>query len=130
LNRGWLRTPVTGNNRYLWWARHSSIPAEGAGFPEGAIVLRTVRHHDDHTPLHIGDAAQDYFPITRTDLEDVTFIEQPWTDRQNDFIRSEALVRILIGNPGSGKTTALWRAVLASGGRVYCERTLRLLLRG
>lgn len=117
LNRGWLRTPVAGNNRYLWWARHSSIPAEGAGFPEGAIVLRAVRHHDDHTPLQIGELAQDYFPITRTDLEDDTFIEQPWTERQNDFIRSVALVRILKGNPGSGKTTALWRAVMASGGR-------------
>lgn len=118
LNRGWLRTPVTGNNRYLWWARHSSIPAEGAGFPEGAIVLRAVRHHDDHTPLQIGELTQDYFPITRTNLEDDTFIEQPWTERQNDFIRSEALVRILMGNPGSGKTTALWRAVLASGRNV------------
>ena len=118
LNRGWLRTPVTGNNRYLWWARHSSIPAEGAGFPEVAIVLRAVRHHDDHTPLQIGELTQDYFPITRTDLEDDTFIEQPWTESQNDFIRSEALVRILIGNPGSGKTTALWRAVLASGRNV------------
>ena len=116
VNRGWLRTPVAGNNRYLWWARHSSSPAEGAGFPEGAIVLRAVRHHDDHAPLQIGDP-HDYVSISRTDLEDDTFIEQPWTERQNDFIRSNALVRILIGNPGSGKTTALWRAVMTSGGR-------------
>lgn len=117
LNRGWLRTPVTGNNRYLWWTRHSSIPADGAGFPDGAIMLRAVRHHDDHAPLHVGDYAQEYVPITLTDLEDETFIEQPWTPAQNDFIRSKASVRILIGNPGSGKTTALWRAVMTSGGR-------------
>lgn len=117
VNRGWLRTPVAGNNRYLWWVRHSSGPADGAGLPEGAIALRAVRHHDDHGPLQIGDLRQDYVPITRMNLEDETFIEQPWTPRQNDFIRSKALVRILIGNPGSGKTTALWRAVVAGGGR-------------
>jgi AraC-like DNA-binding protein len=117
VNRGWLRTPVAGNNRYLWWVRHSSGPADGAGFPDGAIVLRAVRHHDDHAPLQVGEFAQDYAPITLTDLEDEAFIEQPWTPAQNDFIRSEASVRILIGNPGSGKTTALWRAVMASGGR-------------
>lgn len=117
VNRGWLRTPVAGNNRYLWWVRHSSVPADGAGFPDGAIMLRAVRHHDDHAPLHVGDYAQEYVPITLPNLEDETFIEQPWTPAQNDFICSKASVRILIGNPGSGKTTALWRAVMASGGR-------------
>lgn len=117
LNRGWLRTPVDGNHQYLWWTRHSDPPAEGAGFPEGAIVLRAVRHHDDHSELKIDGLAKEYMHISRENLEDDTFIEQPWTEMQNHFIRSKALVRILIGNPGSGKTTALWRAVSSGGGQ-------------
>ena len=112
LNRGWLRTPVDGNHQYLWWTRHSDAPAEGAGFPEGAIVLRDVRHHDDHSELKIDGLAREYMLISRENHED---IEQPLTEKQNDFIHSQALVRILIGKPGSGKTTALWRAVTSAG---------------
>jgi hypothetical protein len=111
INRGWLRTPVSGNNRYLWWARHSSNQVEGAGFPEHSIVLRAVRHHDDHGELLVEDFENHYAPITPKDLNDDAFIELPWTEPQNNFIHSNANVRILIGNPGSGKTTALWRTV-------------------
>ena len=128
INRGWLRTPVAGNHRYLWWLRHSSAPASDSGFPKGSIVLRAVRHHDDHSLMQIGDIASDYVQIKLSDLEDDTFIAQPWTSQQNNFIRSEALVRILIGNPGSGKTTALWRAVTAVAGRrvLYLTWSTRL----
>jgi hypothetical protein len=85
INRGWLRTPVSGNNRYLWWARHSSNQVEGAGFPEHSIVLRAVRHHDDHGELLVEDFENHYAPITPKDLNDDAFIEQPWTEPQNNF---------------------------------------------
>ena len=45
------------------------------------------------------------------DGTDDTFVASPWTDQQLEFVNSSDPVRIVYGYPGSGKTTALWRAV-------------------
>lgn len=116
-NRGWRRSPLGGANGmqfYLWWSPQGSQVAKDLDLPSSAIVVRAVRHHDDHTPLAPG-ALDDYLPFpTPEDLTDGdTFAGQPWTDAQMDFVGSEHPVRLLLGRPGSGKTTVLWKAVEA-----------------
>ena len=44
-------------------------------------------------------------------LDDEQVLEQPWTDDQRDFIAQREDCHILIGPPGSGKTSSLWRAL-------------------
>ena len=109
INRGWQRTPVSGNNRYLWWCHHDSDHAATLGLAQRSIVIRTVRHHDDHAPLKSG-VRNDYIDWQPSDQASG---QLPWTDRQKKFIYDEAPIRILNGNPGSGKTTALWEAICA-----------------
>ena len=119
-NRGWRRTPLgaTGGMQfYLWWAPAGSPQVSGPhdGDPglERSIWVRAVRHHDDMTPLRLGDAEEDYFQLHQEDMDgsDNTFVASPWTDQQLEFVNSSDPVRIVYGYPGSGKTTALWRAV-------------------
>jgi hypothetical protein len=123
-NRGWLRTPVSGNHQYLWWTRQGSDHVTGLDLPPKAIVVRAVRHHDDHSPLHADQ---------RSAFIDWQAVDQnagcvPWTEEQIKFVTDEQPVRILQGNPGSGKTTALWQAVAARDGQtvVYLTWSARL----
>ena len=65
------------------------------------------------SPLHAGDTVADYFHLRQEDMDgsDDTFVASPWTDQQLDFVASSDPVRTVYGYPGSGKTTALWRAI-------------------
>ena len=123
-NKGWRRSPLGGNNGmqwYLWWTPASGAAATGLDAPEDAILIRDVRQHDDHSTLKAGKAG-DYLTITQADelIEDIA--AAPWTDEQKDFIDGRQPVRIIIGRPGSGKTTALWKAIETRAG----ERVLYL----
>ena len=122
VNQGWRRSPLGGNRGvqyYLWWAPNGSRPTSGVELSEeltgGSIWVRAVRHHDDHTPLTIGRIDSDYYFITQNDIasEDDTFISPPDTENQAQFVRDDGSVRVVHGHPGSGKTTALWKAIEA-----------------
>src|SRR6266542_1393389 len=56
VNQGWRRSRLGGNRGshfYAWWAPKPAPPIKsGDGFaeaPNGAIFLRDIRHHDDHS---------------------------------------------------------------------------------
>ena len=128
-NRGWRRTPLGGTGGmqfYLWWAPAGSPQVPGTfnsvTGQTRSIWVRAVRHHDDMTPLRVGDTASDYFELRQADIDgsDNTFVDSPWTDQQLEFVNSTEPVRIVYGYPGSGKTTALWRAIETRN----CERVL------
>ena len=119
VNRGWRRSPLGGNGGmqyYLWWAVEGTrpLPANQWSGRRNArtIAVRSVRHHDNHSPIHV-DKLRDYSPFSQTDIlggKD-SFIQEPWTPQQRNFIESDNPVRIVHGLPGSGKTTVLQRAV-------------------
>ena len=122
VNQGWRRSPLGGNRGmqyYLWWAPHGSRPTDGVKRSEkhraSSIWVRAVRHHDDHTPLAIGRDSSDYYFIGQNDIasHDDTFISPPDTENQARFVRDHNSVRVVHGRPGSGKTTALWKAIEA-----------------
>ena len=118
-NRGWRRSPLGGANGmqyYLWWTPQGSRAAKALALPERAILVRAVRHHDDHAPLEAG-GPDDYLPLSApADLDD-DIAGRPWTEAQLDFIEDDSPVRLILGRPGSGKTTVLWRAVEARSGQ-------------
>lgn len=115
-NQGWRRTPFGGNRGshfYAWWAPADAAPVAGLGFPSGSVVVRAVRHHDDHRPLTAGLPGE-YDEITPGKLVAAgsSEIPLPWTATQLSFSRGDDPFRVLIGYPGTGKTTALWNAVI------------------
>lgn len=109
VNKGWLRTPMGGNHGnhyYLWWRRRPANDESG----RRSILLRSVRHHDDHRPLDEGQ------PSAYHRLRRGAEFACPWTEPQHSFIWSEAPIRILHGWPGSGKTSCLWLATEREAG--------------
>ena len=121
-NRGWRRTPLGGQggmHYYLWWTPQGSPQSKGIdGLARGAILLRTVRHHDEHRVLKAGNL-DEYFELSAGELagdSNGTF-ESPWTEAQREFMQNEEPVRVVHGYPGSGKTMALWKAVESRGGK-------------
>ena len=119
-NRGWRRSPLGGNGGmqyYLWWTVQGNWPTRGIAFPDrNGILVRAVRHHDDHGPLDAG-VLDDYLPFSQHEIEDADLVGRPWTPGQLEFIRDEGPVRVVHGRPGSGKTTVLWKAVEARSGQ-------------
>lgn len=116
-NRGWLRSPLggaSGMQYYLWWTPQGSQIAKNLALPSDALLVRTVRHHHDHTQLAPG-SLDDYLELSKPDdlIDDESIAGHPWTDAQIDFVESEQPVRLLHGRPGSGKTTVLWKAIEA-----------------
>ena len=114
-NRGWRRTPLGGNHGmqfYLWWTLGSSHIGQALDAGPEAVLIRAARHHDDHTPLEPGRAG-DYLSVTAPDelIDDIA--GEPWTADQLNFVTAKQPVRLVIGRPGSGKSTVLWKAVEA-----------------
>ena len=116
VNKGWRRSRLggsSGSHFYAWWAPRGAPPLNEGGFeaaPEGAIFLRAIRHHDDHSPLDAHRFQQAYVPLGAEDIRDESLVPAPWTSQQAKFATSRQSVRTLRGFPGSGKTTALWHA--------------------
>ena len=117
MNRGWRRSRLGGNHGshfYAWWAPKNAAPLKQAGefsdAPDGAIFLRDIRHHDDHSRLTPQSFNTNYMPVTVRDLRCAEYAPQPWTQPQERFASARQAVRLLKGHPGSGKTSALWHA--------------------
>ena len=133
-NAGWRRSPLGGNGGmqyYLWWCAHSSPPVKGRGFPAGSVIVRAAREHDDTSKAISADSLNHYTRFETANEAEETVGEPPWTSAQLDFINGDGAIRLLRGQPGSGKTTSLWRAVEVSGaGRVlYLTWSSALALR-
>lgn len=71
INCGWRRSRLCGNHRshfYAWWAPKNAPPLNESGefsdVPDGAIFLRDIRHHDDHSPLTPQSFHTHYMPMT------------------------------------------------------------------
>jgi len=122
VNRGWRRSRLGGSHGshfYAWWAPQNALPlkdsSEFTNAPDGAVFLRDIRHHDDHSPLLAQSLDEHYLPVTVRDLRQEEYAPTPWTQQQTRFAAARQPVRILKGHPGSGKTTALWHAADATG---------------
>ena len=121
-NRGWRRTPLGGHGGmhfYLWWTPQGSPQTkEIEGLARRAILVRAIRHHDNHKVLRPG-TLRNYHELSATDIaaDSSDTFESPWTATQQSFMRADTPVRVVRGYPGSGKTMALWKAVEARGGR-------------
>jgi len=129
VNKGWRRSRLggsSGSHFYAWWVPAGAAPVKAeASFDQAhaeSVFLRDIRHHDDHAPLAPGNLNNDYLPMNVPDLRGSEYAPEPWTSSQVKFARSRAVVRILKGHPGSGKTTALLHAADAA----HAERTLYL----
>jgi tetratricopeptide (TPR) repeat protein len=129
VNQGWRRSRLGGNGGshfYAWWAPKSAAPLRTAdGFqnaPDGALFLRDIRHHDDHSFADPQSFDGNYLPVTVPEIRREDFGPAPWTAPQLRFTSARQPVRILKGHPGSGKTTALLHAADASN----AERVLYL----
>ena len=112
-NRGWRRSPLGGNHGnhfYLWWAPCKAPPVMGINVSDNTIFLRAVRHHDDHSHLDSGELS-DFHLINTHDLTKDTDFKLPWTQEQRSFIHALSPIRILRGQPGSGKTVSLWQSI-------------------
>ena len=115
-NHGWRRSPMGGGrgmHYYLWWTMAGSAQSCNQRFlGHNGIAVRQVRHHDEHSPLSLGRES-DYYELAPSDLLDgtETFVGSPLTSVQREFAGDASPVRILRGQPGSGKTTALWHAI-------------------
>ena len=92
----WRRSGVGGFHYYAWW-----FPTNGwSGVPEArGVAVRAIRHHDEMRPLDAGPV-DEYLPRHFADLD-------PLTEEQVQVIRSPARVRLVVGQPGTGKTGAL-----------------------
>jgi|GEM_PF-582623 len=113
-NKGWRRSRLggsSGSHFYAWWAPAGALPLKAfSNTPAGALFLRDIRHHDDHSPLLANNFPDDYLPITVPEVRREDFSPAPWTPQQAKFANARDNVRILKGYPGSGKTTALLHA--------------------
>jgi hypothetical protein len=132
-NEGWRRSTLGGNSgfqHYVWWTRAGARPAAVADWlPPRGVAVRELRDHDDHARLTMHDSSRDYCALSLSDLtDDDGLVPSPLTDAQRKFARSRGSIRVLSGFPGSGKTTALWRAVSLQPGErlLYITFSTRL----
>ena len=113
-NKGWLRSPLGGGHGmhfYLWWAGQGSSKTKDLDLGQDEVLLRAIRHHDNHKELLPGRPDADYFSIQQPEILESDWVTSPWTMNQLDFIYSDNPIRFVLGRPGSGKTTSLWNAI-------------------
>jgi hypothetical protein len=103
----WRRSGVGGFHYYAWW-----FPAtgwDGLDDPR-TIVVRAVRHHDEMRPLAAGSPNTYQFRAL-ADLD-------PLTQEQRQVISAPARIRLVVGQPGTGKTGALIFAAIEEARRL------------
>ena len=124
LGKGWLRTDLGGNNGhqfYLWWARAGSPPVKHLALGPMEILVRAVRHHDE-TPDALDPGGPDqWVSLPGQELKGNGLFPE-LLRAQTDAIEARVRLRVLRGQPGTGKTTVLQQAALAAPG----QRTLYL----
>ena len=119
-----------GMHLYLWW-RHLPRQLLPRDTPTQSVWLRAIRQHDNHGTLDHADPGADYLPFTQEDLRHPqrAIALEPWTDTQQAFIDSPAVVRTIRGQHGTGKTNALWQAVTSASpaNPLYLSRSIELI---
>ncbi|MBK8697936.1 MAG: DEAD/DEAH box helicase family protein [Deltaproteobacteria bacterium] len=94
---------------------------EAPGARSLEILVRAVRHHDEtHAALDPGDPDQ-WVALPGQELKDNGLFPELLRSQQ-DAIESKVRLRVLRGQPGTGKTTVLQQAALGAPG----QRTLYL----
>jgi hypothetical protein len=106
-NARWRRTPVQGYHYYLWWIPFTEsglVPEAGESELERAILVHSIRHHDEtDDPILLEDLG-DFEDLLLPDL-DPRFEEQR---EVSDYLSSGLVTLATIkGLPGSGKTVSL-----------------------
>ncbi len=129
-NAGWLRTPLGGNsgNQYYLWLTSQGDPVRGQedatrtlheSAPRRSRFLRLARHHEETGDVLDVGRPSDYARLhAHKALEgnDDGLVE-PLVQAQRAAVDDQNRVRILVGRPGAGKTTALQAAASTLEGR-------------
>ncbi len=105
-----------GMQAYLWWRTLASTKTHPGAGKDRVILVRAIRHHDDHSLLKAGRLSE-YLEFGPAEIADPEWIEQPWTGEQQEFFRVRAKAITLYGKPGAGKTTALWEHISRSAAK-------------
>ncbi|NLF00275.1 MAG: AAA family ATPase [Anaerolineales bacterium] len=116
----WRRTPVKGNDYYLWWAKGGTrgMDSLAEAVDGSSIFIRAIRHHDETSSVLDPCSISDY------SLVDIPALDPRYEDQHkaapNDSSTLGIDVRTVTGCPGSGKTVALLYAArdLAEEGEV------------
>ncbi len=100
-NRGWLRSPLKGFDFYLWWKTDENL----------SFLIRSVRHHDDHSLLNVDDLdnyQQIYNIAQLRNLFKNLIFDDEYTSLKQEYIYKKSIETFIVfGPPGSGKTTFL-----------------------
>jgi hypothetical protein len=128
--KGWLRTDLGGNHGhqfYLWWARAGSPPVKHLGLEPLEILVRAVRHHDQTAEALDPGTADHWVALPGQELKDNGLFPE-LLRAQQEAIDARVRLRVLRGQPGTGKTTVLQQAALAAPGRRTLYLTYNALL--
>jgi hypothetical protein len=122
VSAGWLRAGLGGtggSHFYLWYVGGESALGRSLGLASDQFLLRLVRQHDDTDVRMPSTQLDDVVNFSPNEIlgNPSDSDESPFSDEQRDFAYvASSPVRIVKGNPGSGKTTTLHLA--AGVGRV------------
>jgi len=116
-NLKWFRSNVKGYHYYLWWMMPGEEERETLqqmGVQGGDILVREIRHHDNHDPCNLGRAT-DYFEFKYRDFQEEGYVgSESGLESLRKVVQSRDPIRLVTGLPGTGKTLALWRSIEAA----------------